>query len=111
VEDDRVIATFAVSCATGAGIDDFRRSLFTLVPAAPVDEVVEDELAEFLVYRPEPKARSWRLLRTQYGFRVVGTPPGEEELELALRAAGARNGAEVEIGEESFELAPLEPAP
>jgi hypothetical protein len=104
VEDERVIATFAVSCATGAGIDDFRRRLFALAP--PVDEPVEDELAEFLVYRPEPKARPWRLLRTQQGFRVVGTPPSEEELERALLAAGARKGAEVEIGDESFELAP-----
>jgi hypothetical protein len=37
---------------------------------------------------------------------VVGTPPSEEELERALRAAGAKTGAEVEVGEESFELAP-----
>jgi len=107
VEDDRVTATFAVSCATGEGLDDFRRRLFTLVPEPPAaaDEV-EDELAEFLVYRPEPKVRPWRLLRTQRGYRVVGTPPSEEELERALRAAGARKGAEVEVGDETFELAP-----
>ncbi len=106
VEDERVIAVFALSCATGEGLDEFRRHLFALVPAPPVEESAEEELAEFLVYRPEPKARPWRLLRTDRGFRVVGTPPDEEELERALRAAGARVGAEVEIGDESFELAP-----
>ena len=73
-------------------------------PRHPVHEL--HELPEFLVYRPEPKAPPWRLLRTDRGFRVVGTPPSEEAVEHALRAAGARTGAEVEIGEESFELAP-----
>jgi len=50
-------------------------------------------------------ARAWRLLRTDSGFRVIGSPPSEEELERALRAAGAKDGATVEIGEEEFELA------
>jgi len=106
VEDERVIAVFALSCATGQGLDDFQRRLFALVPEPEGEHVADDELPEFLVYRPEPKARPWRLLRTDRGFRVVGTPPSAEELERALRAAGARNGAEVEVGEESFELAP-----
>jgi GTP-binding protein len=106
VEDERVLAVFALSCATGAGLEDFRRRLHSLVPEPPVEERGEDELAEFLVYRPEPKARTWRLFRTQRGFRVVGTPPPEAELEQALIAAGAKKGAEVEIGDESFELAP-----
>jgi GTP-binding protein len=105
-EDERVIAVFALSCATGEGVDEFRRRLFVLVPEAPLAEPDEDDLPEFLVYRPEPKARPWRLLRTDRGFRVVGTPPSDDELERALRAAGARSGAEVEIGDESFELAP-----
>ena len=74
-------------------------------PSPRSSRVADDELPDFLVYRPEPKARAWRLFRTDRGFRVVGTPPSEEELERALRAAGARNGAEVEVGEESFELA------
>jgi len=97
---------FALSCATGLGIDDFQRRLFALVPEPEAEPVPDDELPEFLVYRPEPKARSWRLFRTERGFRVVGTPPSSDELERALRAAGARDGAEVEVGEESFELAP-----
>jgi hypothetical protein len=45
------------------------------------------------------------LLRTADGYRVMGTPPSEGELERALRAAGAKDGATVEIGEEEFELA------
>ena len=65
----------------------------------------DDRLVDFLVYRPEPKTRPWSLFRTERGFRVVGTPPGEEELERALRAAGAKRGAAVEIGEETLELA------
>jgi GTP-binding protein len=104
--DSRVIAVFALSCATGEGVEDFRRRLFSLVPVAEPEEREEGELADFLVYRPEPRARTWRLFRTDSGFRVVGTPPSDEELERALRKAGARTGAEVEIGDETFELAP-----
>jgi hypothetical protein len=35
----------------------------------------------------------------------VGTPPSEEELERALKAAGARKGATVELDGEDLELA------
>jgi len=104
IDDPRVIAVLRVSCATGDGIDELRRSLFTLVPE-PVGEERPDELADFLVYKPEPKARSWRLLRTDAGFRVLGTPPSNDELERALKAAGARKGAVVEVGDEELELA------
>ena len=105
IDDPRVIAVFRLSCATGEGIDDFRRRLFSLVPEPEVEERGEDELADFLVYKPQPKARPWRLLRVERGFRVVGTPPSEEELERALKAAGAKKGATVELGDEEFELA------
>ena len=105
VVDERIVDVVRVSCATGEGIDAFRRRLFTLIPEPEDESPVEDELADFLVYRPEAKARPWRLLRTDTGFRVVGTPPGEEELERALREAGARKGAEVVVGEETLELA------
>ena len=105
VDDARIIDVFRVSCATGAGIDDFRRRLFALVPEPQAETRAPDELAEFIVYRPEPKTRPWRLLRTESGFRVTGTPPSEEELERALRAAGAKRGATVEIGGEELELA------
>jgi GTP-binding protein len=105
VDDPRVVALFRVSCATGAGIDDFRRRLFTLVPEPEPEERAADELADFLVYRPQPKGRRWRLFRTEGGFRVVGARPSDDELERALRAAGARTGAAVEVGDETFELA------
>jgi GTP-binding protein len=104
IDDPRVIAVLRVSCATGAGIDELRKQLFTLVPE-PVVEERADELADFLVYKPEPKARGWRLLRTDGGFRVLGTPPPHDELERALKAAGARKGAVVEVGDEELELA------
>ena len=104
IDDPRVIAVLRVSCATGEGIDELRRRLFTLVPE-PVLEERPDELADFLVYKPEPKGRSWRLLRTDGGFRVLGTPPSNDELERALKAAGARKGAVVEVGDEELELA------
>ncbi|MDX6475818.1 MAG: GTPase [Gaiellaceae bacterium] len=105
IEDPRVVGVFPLSCATGEGVADFRRRLFTLVPEPELEERGEDELADFLVYRPKPKGQQWRLLRTEGGFRVLGTPPSEAELERALRAAGAKDGATVEIGDEEFELA------
>ena len=105
IDDPRVIAVLRLSCATGEGIPDFRRRLFALVPEPELEERGEDELADFLVYRPKPKVQQWRLLRTEDGFRVLGTPPSDAELERALRAAGAKDGATVEVGDEEFELA------
>jgi GTP-binding protein len=105
IDDPRIVAVFALSCATGAGVEEFRRRLFTLVPEPEPLEHDADELAEFLVYRPEPRARPWRLLRVEGGYRVVGSPPSEEELERALKAAGARKGATVEVGDDEFEFA------
>ena len=105
VEDERVLRVFRVSCATGAGIEELRRALFELCPPeAPALEAEEgaEELAEFLVYRPEPTARAYRILRTDRGFRVTGVAPDGEELERALKAAGARAGSEVEVGDETM---------
>ena len=105
IVDERVLAVFALSCATGEGLEEFRRRLFALVPEPEPAEHDADDLADFLVYRPQPKGRQWKLLRTEGGFRVLGTPPSDEELERTLRAAGAKDGATVEIGDEEFELA------
>jgi GTP-binding protein len=104
VEDPRVQRVVVVSAATGSGIDEFRGALFELVPPAPEEPVVDDaELAEFLVYRPQPRrARTYRIFRTDRGFRVTGSPPEGEELEAALRAAGVRTGQEVEIADETL---------
>ena len=49
-------------------------------------------------------ARRYRIYRTDRGFRVTGSPPAGEELEAVLRAAGARNGDEIEVGDEVMEL-------
>jgi GTP-binding protein len=106
ISDERIVGVFPLSCATGEGLDAFRRALFALVPEPPPRVEEETELADFLVYRPQASVRRWSLLRTEDGFRVVGTPPGEEELERALREAGARRGAAVEVGTESFEFIP-----
>ena len=100
VADERIVGVVRISCATGAGIDELRHTLFRLCAAAPL-ETATTELAEFLEYRPEPpRRRPFRVLRTDRGFRVVGEVPQEEELEAALRVAGVRRGAEVEIGDE-----------
>jgi len=61
-------------------------------------------MAEFLVYRPAPRARPFKILRTDRGFRIVGRAPEGEELEDALRAAGAKTGDEVEVGEDVLEF-------
>jgi GTP-binding protein len=105
LEDPRVLRVHALSCATGAGVERFRRGLFELCPPAEPAEDRPDGLAEFLVYRPKPDPRrSYRILRTDRGFRVVGRPPSEEELDAALRDAGARPGDEVEVAGEALEL-------
>jgi GTPase len=93
VEDPRVLATFAVSAATGAGIDDLKRALFELVPEGSPEPAVEDEVADFLVYRPRPeRRRAFRLFRIDGGYRVRG-----EATEQELRAAGVKPGDAVEF--------------
>ena len=82
----------------------FVAALFALCPAAPELGDEEVELPEFLDYRPAPPARrSFRILRTDRGFRVVGAVPSDDELEEALRGAGIRRGVLVEIGDEELE--------
>jgi len=104
VEDERILRVLRVSAATGAGLDELRRTLFEHVPPG-VEEPVEgaDEMVDFLVYRPRPARRSFRVYRTERGFRVIGKPPADDELEAILKAAGARTGDEVELGEELLE--------
>jgi predicted GTPase len=101
LDDERVVGVFCVSAATGAGVEELKRRLFGLVPAAPPPRVDPEGLAEFLVYRPQPRAATFRILRTDRGFRVLGSPPSPDELEEALRAAGARAGSEIEVGDET----------
>ena len=102
--DERIVAVFAVSCATGKGIPEFRRALFDLAPPLADSAPVESAMADFLVYRPAPRARPFKILRTDRGFRITGRVPEGEELEEALRAAGAKTGDEVEVGEDVLEF-------
>jgi GTPase len=104
VEDERVVAVFPLSCATGEGVERFKRSLFALVPEPEEEPIGDEAVPDFLVYRPKPRRAAFRLLRTDRGFRVVGRPPDEDELAEALRAAGVREGDEVAIGDEEFEF-------
>ena len=102
LDDERIRGVFPLSAATGEGLDAFRRAFFQLVP--PEEEPASPELPESLVYRPQPKRRpGYRIYRTDRGFRVTGEAPEGGELEEALRAAGARKGAEIEIGDEVLE--------
>src|SRR5207302_1247358 len=105
VEDHRIVRVFRVSCATGAGIEALKRALFELCPPAEAPVADDGALVDFLVYRPRPNRRRFRILRTDRGFRIAGEPPtDEQELEAALKAAGARTGDEVEVGEDVLEL-------
>jgi GTPase len=106
IEDDRIVRVFRVSAATGAGIEDLKRTLFELVPPdeiVPVAPGDDEELVDYLVYRPQPARRAYRVFRTERGFRVTGRPPTGEELEAVLKSAGAREGDEVELGDEVLE--------
>ena len=102
--DERIARIIPTSCATGAGIDELERALFELCRVERPEETTDDSLPEFLEYRPRPRrGPRFRILRTDGGYRVVGTPPPPDELEDALRRAGVKRGAEVELEGEVLE--------
>ena len=104
LSDDRILRVVATSCATGAGIDDLKRALFELVPTVAEVPTAGEQLPEYLEYRPRPRrGPRFRILRTDRGYRVVGTPPPADELEEALRRIGVKRGAQVEVGDEELE--------
>jgi hypothetical protein len=106
-DDPRVQRVFALSAATGEGVERFRRTLFELCPpSSGVHEPADDEgLPRFLVYRPKPDPRRrFRILRTDRGFRVHGRAGSQQELEQALREAGAKAGDEVQVEGEVLEF-------
>jgi len=103
-DDPRVLRVVRTSAVTGAGIDELKGALFELCPEAEPPPADDDGLAEFLVYRPKPARRSFRILRTDRGFRIAGRPPAEDELEEALRAAGAKPGDMVEVAGDTLEF-------
>jgi GTP-binding protein len=106
-DDPRVVRVFALSAATGESVETFRRALFELCPSdgAQDHEYDQEGLADYLAYRPKPDPRRrFRILRTDRGFRVAGQAASEEELEQALREAGAKVGDEVEVEGEVLEF-------
>ena len=104
VRDERIARIVATSCATGTGIEELEHALFELCPPEAAVQAVEESLPDFLEYRPKPRrGPRFRILRTDRGYRVVGTPPPAEELEDALRRAGIKRGAEVELEGEALE--------
>jgi len=104
LRDERIARVVATSCVTGAGIEELKSALFELCSPEAVSPVVDESLPDFLEYRPKPRrGPRFRILRTDRGYRVVGTPPPAPELEDALRRAGVKRGAEVELEGETLE--------
>ena len=110
LDDPRVVAVRSVSAATGAGVEELTCALFELIPdvAAAPPRASDGDLADFLVYRPEPtRRRPYRVFRTDRGYRVSG-PAAEklraDELRAALRSAGARPGDAVTVGDQTYEF-------
>jgi GTP-binding protein len=104
VDDPRILAVLRASAATGQGIAELKRSLFALLPEPEPDRPgAATELADFLVYRPRPpRRRPYRILRSDTGYVVSGADLDsvpKDELEAALRAAGARPGDAVELSQ------------
>jgi GTP-binding protein len=104
IKDDRIVRVVATSAATGEGIAELKQALFELCPVEAPSLDGEPSLPEFLEYRPRSRrGPRYRILRTHQGYRITGTPPPADELEEALRRAGIRPGAEVEVGGETLE--------
>jgi GTP-binding protein len=106
IDDPRVLAVVRTSAVTGEGIDELERALFLHVPvAAPPVRDTATELADYLLYRPRARTgRPFRVFRTDRGFLVTGRDLASvprEEIDEALREAGAREGDEVTIGDEA----------
>jgi GTPase len=92
LEDPRILAVVETSAVTGEGVEELKRLLFRLVPESVPERSGDEQLADFLVYRPSaPRRRPFRIFRTDRGFRVRG-----EASEEALRAAGVKPDDEVE---------------
>jgi GTP-binding protein len=128
---DRVLDVFAVSSATGEGLDELRRRILAELPeltpaTAPSGDLDEEFEAEHRVYRPAGEG-GYRVEREEDGgFRVLGRgvellferhdTKNEEALAYleqrlheigviaALNRAGFQPGDDVRIGEHEFEL-------
>src|SRR3954468_19452844 len=62
VEDERILRVLRVSAATGAGLDELRRALFEHAPPeVEASHEPVDDMVDFLVYRPRPSRRAFRV--------------------------------------------------
>jgi GTP-binding protein len=96
VDDPRVLGVVPTSAVTGQGVADLKSMLFAHVPEGAPAPSGDQELADFLVYRPRPPhQRRFRIFRTPGGYRVRGEATEEE-----LRAAGVKPDAVVEFEDE-----------
>jgi GTP-binding protein len=128
------LGVFAVSSATGAGLDELRRAIFEGVPAearpAPAAAVEPEFEAEHITYRPagdqgfdvgrigdgvfEVSGRGIEMLIARHdtenpeALGYVEQRLREIGVIAALRRAGFEPGDEVRIGEHAFELDPGE---
>ena len=109
LDDPRIVAVVPVSAVTGAGIDALKATLFERIPEAapvPAAAAAPEEMADFLVYRPQPpRRRAFRIFRSDGGYRVTGAAAeslDDEALAEALRTAGARPGDPVLVGDRTF---------
>jgi GTP-binding protein len=130
---DATGADLMVSSATGEGVDGLVEQLFARVPGLPApagqERAADDDLADYLVYRPAPPARrQFKILRDAGTLRVAGRDlerlaagldpedpnavaglAAEMErlgVESALRAAGAKRGDDILVGAHSFSFQP-----
>ena len=65
---DAVERVFALSCATGEGVEEFRRTLFSLVPPAP--QIVADRARARRLSRLPPEAAPSRVPHPAHGPRL-----------------------------------------
>ncbi len=131
--EGRVLGVLAVSSATGEGLEELRRRIFSALPEFPArvkgpGEPVAEFEAEYRVYRPAGEG-GYRVEREEDGgFRVLGHGvellferhdlSNEEALAYleqrlneigvvaALKKAGFKPGDDVRVGEREFELNP-----
>jgi GTP-binding protein len=118
-----------LSCATGAGVatrPGARARVLGPARAPAPAGAGEEELADYLLYRPRARQRLFRLVRDDGIVRISGrevvslvdkldltTPSGVRALSIelgrlgiidALRNAGVKPGHDVAIGDERFEF-------
>ena len=103
IEDERVQAVFAVSCATGAGIEDFRRALFHLCPPRGDGRAASGRARRFpgvppagegAANIPDPSHRP------RFPRRRAAAASGGARGGLACRRSAT--GAEIEIGDDRW---------